>query len=72
MGYLAARDCVQESLGYSPFQLVFGHSVRGPLKLIQERWTGARTDPVENFDEFHVRLKTVCELAHKNLEMPKR
>jgi hypothetical protein len=63
----AARDCVQESLGYSPFQLVFGHTVRGPLKLIHERWTGTRNHPVENFDDFHVRLKAVWELAHKNL-----
>ena len=28
----AARESVQESLGFSPFQLVFGHTVRGPLK----------------------------------------
>lgn len=28
----AAREAVQESLGFSPAQLVFGHEVRGPLK----------------------------------------
>ena len=27
----AARESVQESLGFSPFDLVFGHHVRGPL-----------------------------------------
>ena len=32
----ATREAVQESLGYSPFELVFGHSVRGPLRLLQE------------------------------------
>lgn len=32
----ATRETVQESLGFSPFELVFGHSVRGPLKLLQE------------------------------------
>ena len=26
----AARESVQESLGFSPFELVFGHQVRGP------------------------------------------
>ena len=34
----AARESVQESLGFSPFELVFGHRVRGPLlkeKLVQ-------------------------------------
>ena len=33
----AVRESVQESLGYSPFELVFGHSVRGPLKLFKEK-----------------------------------
>ena len=32
----AVRESVQESLGFSPFELVFGHSVRGPLKLERE------------------------------------
>ena len=31
-------DAVQESLGFSPFELVFGHSVRRPLKVLQEAW----------------------------------
>lgn len=33
---LAAREVVQESLGFSPNQLVFGHRVRGPLAVLQE------------------------------------
>ena len=33
----AVRDSVQESLGFSPFELVYGHSVRGPLKLYKEK-----------------------------------
>lgn len=28
----AAREAVQESLGFSPFEVVFGQTVRGPLK----------------------------------------
>ena len=28
---------VQESLGYSPFKLMYGHSVRGALKMIKEK-----------------------------------
>ena len=34
----AARESVQESLGFSPFELVFGHTVRGPLKLLKEKF----------------------------------
>ena len=34
----AVRESVQECLGFSPFELVFGHSVRGPLKLLKEKF----------------------------------
>lgn len=33
----AIRETVQESLGFSPAELVFGHTVRGPLKLLSEQ-----------------------------------
>lgn len=33
----ALRDSVNESTGFTPFELVFGHEVRGPLKLVKER-----------------------------------
>ena len=29
---------VQESLGFSPFELVFGHALGGPLLLLKEKW----------------------------------
>lgn len=34
----AVREIVQESLGFCPSELVFGHMVRGPLKLLKESW----------------------------------
>ena len=34
----AVRESVQESLGFSPFELVFGHAVHGPLLLLKEKW----------------------------------
>lgn len=33
----AIRETVQDSLGFSPAQLVFGHSVGGPLRLLSEQ-----------------------------------
>lgn len=33
----AVRESIQDSLGFSPFELVFGHSVRGPLKILKEK-----------------------------------
>lgn len=34
----AAREAVQVSLGFSPTELVFGHTVRGPKKAVKERF----------------------------------
>ena len=34
----AVRESVQASLGFSPFELVFGHTPCGPLKLLKEVW----------------------------------
>ena len=33
----AVREAKQDSLGFSPFELVFGHNVRGALKALQEK-----------------------------------
>ena len=41
----AVRQSVQESLGFSPFELVFGHTVRGPLKLLKEKFLYRKTLP---------------------------
>ncbi|XP_069945022.1 uncharacterized protein [Cherax quadricarinatus] len=36
----SVRETVQESTGYSPFELIFGHNVRGPLRVLKEGWMG--------------------------------
>lgn len=33
---LAAREALQDSLGFSPNELVFGHTVRGPLAMLKD------------------------------------
>ena len=66
----AVRESVQESLGFSPFELVFGHTVRGPLKLIKETWLSEESGNLPLLDyvsEFKERLSRACELAHENL-----
>ncbi len=37
---------MQESTGFSPFELVFGHTVRGPIALFADEWR--TNDPPEN------------------------
>ena len=34
----AVRESFQESLDFSPFDLVFGHTVRGPFKPLKEKF----------------------------------
>ena len=42
----AVRESVQESLCFSPFELVFGHIVRGPLKLLKETFLSLEDTPL--------------------------
>lgn len=68
----AVRNTTQASLGFSPSEFIFGHSVRGPLKVLQEQILGDEhssqpknvLDYVSNFRE---RLHTVWTLARKSL-----
>lgn len=36
---LGVREVIQESTGYSPNDLVFGHEVRGPTAILADQWT---------------------------------
>ena len=36
--FQCTRDSVQESLGFSPYELVFGHTVRGALTVVKDQW----------------------------------
>lgn len=36
----AYREVPQASTGFSPFELLYGHEVRGPLSLLREIWEG--------------------------------
>lgn len=47
---LAAREVTQESLGFSPNKLVFGHTVRRPLTVLQEELKGK--EPPHNLSDY--------------------
>uniref|UniRef100_A0A671UEB7 Gypsy retrotransposon integrase-like protein 1 n=1 Tax=Sparus aurata TaxID=8175 RepID=A0A671UEB7_SPAAU len=67
----AAREVVQESLGFSPAELVFAHTVRGPLKLLQEKWLGGdeQKNLCDYVSDFRSRLHHACELAKENMSV---
>ena len=67
----AVREFFGESLGFSPFELVFGHTVRGPLKLMKEKLMLEDSPDVNLLKyvmDFQEELVQVCEIAKKNLK----
>lgn len=66
----AVREVVQESLGFSPAELVFAHTVRGPLRLLQEKWLGDSKPQnlLDYVSKFRFKLHYACELAKQNME----
>ncbi|XP_067442125.1 uncharacterized protein [Thunnus thynnus] len=67
----AYREVPQSSTGFSPFQLLYGHSVRGPMDVLKEAWEGPM--PQQQCSELSYVLKMrdkldqFQELANGNL-----
>ena len=61
---------MQESLGFNPFELVFGHTPQGPLKLLKERWLSDEEPEsvLTRMSDIRHRLRKANELAQKNLK----
>ena len=67
----AVRETVQESLWFSPFELVFGHTVRGPLKLMKEKFLSNNDSSLNlllGVSDFKTRLSEAWEVARSNLK----
>lgn len=58
----AIHKTTQESLGFSPADLVFGHTVRGPLRLLRERWLSDKPRSLHNILDY---VSTFKEKLHK-------
>ena len=66
----AVRGSLQESIGFSPFELVFGHTARGPLKLMKEKFLSSNDSPLnllQYVSDFKTRLTKAWEVAGSNL-----
>ena len=66
----AVRDSVQESLGFTPFELVFGHDVRGPMKVVKEQWMndrGRQESAATYVSEMKERLGKAVRCANEHL-----
>lgn len=60
----AIRDSIQESLGYTPFELVYGREMRNPLKMAKEKW--------DNSEKTTEKISGYVENLRKSLEKTRK
>ena len=67
----AYREVPQASTGFSPFELVYGRQVRGPLDILKETWEAPSQGSDESIVSYVLsvqeRLAKMTELVKKNL-----
>ena len=58
----AYREVPQESTGFSPFELLFGRTIRGPMQILKELWTKDIEEPeVKNSYQYVFELREKLE-----------
>ena len=68
----AYRSSIQDSVGFSPFELLFGRKVRGPMEILKAYWAKEEQDEDAKTVYRYVvdlksRLEDTCKLAHEEL-----
>ena len=66
---LAYREVPQASTGLSPFELIYGRDVRGPLDVLKGKWIQPNLeddDIIKYVNKVHERLKTAKEIVYEN------
>ncbi|XP_066940971.1 uncharacterized protein [Macrobrachium rosenbergii] len=65
----AIRSVPNEALGFSPFELVFGHSVHGPLEVLKEHWEGETPEVniLDYLSGLQEKLQKAWDFAKENL-----
>lgn len=68
----AFREVPQESLGFSPFELMYGWPVRGLMEVLSDLWVGNHNPEVRNTYQYVLelreKLQESCRVAHDNLK----
>ena len=67
----AYREVPCESTGYSPFELLYGRTVRGPLAVIKETWSEGQSSEenlITHVLEIRRRLATMQQVVQENLK----
>ena len=65
------REVLQASTGFSPFELLYGHHVRGPLDVLSETWQSSvksKESVVSHVLSIRDKLEKMKYIADSNLE----
>jgi len=63
----AYREVPQASTGFSPFELLYGCSVRGPLAVSKESWQATESQDVTYISDIREKLEQMSKLVQENL-----
>lgn len=61
----AYREAPHESTGYSPFELLYGRRVRGPLQLMKESWEEDKTLEADSVVSYIIKTRDRLEKLNK-------
>lgn len=68
----AYREVPQVSTGFSPFELLYGRTVRGPMQVLKELWTKSEEPELQTTYQYvfdlRNKLEETCQVARKSLE----
>ena len=71
----AYREVPQSSTGFSPFELLYGREVRGPLDVIKETWVAkesSKDDVVSHILAMRDKMEMMTKVVHENLKEAQR
>ena len=73
----AYREVPQASTGFSPFEMLYGRTVRGPLQVLRKIWTDEESTDEEKSNAQYVidmknQIEETCRIAKENLEKMKQ
>jgi len=73
----AYREAPQKSLGFAPFEMLYGRSVKGPLQILRQLWIRKQADPeVRTTYQYVVdlrnRLEKTWDMAYEELRKQQR
>lgn len=54
----AYREVPQASMGFSPFELLYGRNVRGPLDLLRDAWVAPQPEAADSVLSYVLMMRT--------------